>query len=169
MIVRSTVRSPGLPWISWLTDLERLALRWVQKYIFAFSGDTEKVMMCASFSVVLQMQTNGGDTAGLLSAIFIESAGPLPTIYVDNVYLQATYNQIVVDYECAGANATDTLACLRTVLAEVLKAVMDKTLSFVSYQVSWWYKALSIAIGQSVGSQCIEHCWRRLSRTNHTS
>ena len=87
-------------------------------------------------SVVLQMQTNGGGTEGLFRAAFIESAGPLPTGYVDNAYLQATYDQIVADCGCAGSNATDTLACLRTVPAEVLKAAMDRTPSFVSYQVS---------------------------------
>ena len=37
-------------WTSLLlwADTERLALRWVQKYISAFGGDPEKVMMCAS-------------------------------------------------------------------------------------------------------------------------
>ena len=80
------------------------------------------------------MLANNGDNEGLFRAAFMESGSPPPTGWVDEPYLQDTYDQIVGDVGCAGSN--DTLACLRGVPAEALKAAMDKTPSFVSFQVS---------------------------------
>ncbi|RDX52231.1 carotenoid ester lipase [Lentinus brumalis] len=115
---------------------QREALRWIQKYISAFGGDPEKVMLwgesAGSVAVALQMQANGGDTEGLFRAAFMESGALIPTGTVDNPYIQANYDQIVADTGCA--NATDTLDCLRTVPAETLKAAMDKTPTFVNFQ-----------------------------------
>ena len=87
-----------------------------------------------AISVALHMQANSGDTEGLFRAGFMESGSPVPSGSVDNPYLQSTYNQVVADSGCS--SATDTLDCLRTVPTEVLKAAMDKTPSFVSFQVS---------------------------------
>ncbi|RPD60515.1 carotenoid ester lipase [Lentinus tigrinus ALCF2SS1-7] len=115
---------------------QREALRWIQKYISAFGGDPEKVMIwgesAGSVAVALQMQANGGDTEGLFRAAFMESGALIPTGTVDNPYEQSNYDQIVGETGCS--NATDTLGCLRTVPADVLKAAMDKTPSFVSFQ-----------------------------------
>ena len=80
------------------------------------------------------MQANGGDTEGLFRAAFMESGALIPTGTVDNPYEQSNYDQIVRDSGCS--NATDTLACLRMVPADVLKAAMDKTPSFVGFRVS---------------------------------
>ena len=83
--------------------------------------------------MVHHMLANGGDTQGLFRAGFMESGSAAPVGYIDNAYLQATYDQVVEDTGCAGSN--DTLACLRTVSVESLTAAMDKTPTFVSYQV----------------------------------
>ncbi|TFK85744.1 alpha/beta-hydrolase, partial [Polyporus arcularius HHB13444] len=122
------------------------ALRWIQKYISAFGGDPEKVMIwgesAGATSVALQMQTNAGDTEGLFRAAFLESGTPIATGHVDNPYLQSIYDEIVADSGCA--NATVALECLRTVPAEVLKAAMDKTPSFVSFRqlnIPWFPRA----------------------------
>ncbi|RPD60509.1 carotenoid ester lipase [Lentinus tigrinus ALCF2SS1-7] len=115
---------------------QREAFRWIQKYISAFGGDPEKVMIwgesAGAISVALHMQANGGNTEGLFRAGFMESGSPVPSGTVDNPYLQSTYDQIVSDTGCP--DATDTLQCLRMVPADVLKAAMDKTPSFLSFQ-----------------------------------
>ena len=80
------------------------------------------------------MLANGGDTQGLFRAGFMESGSPCPVGYVDEPYLQDTYDGIVKDAGCDGSY--DSLSCLRTVPADVLKAAMDKTPAFAfSFQV----------------------------------
>ena len=84
-----------------------------------------------AISVSLHMLANGGNNEGLFRAGFLESGAPGP--YGDILELQDTYDQIVTDAGCASAN--NTLQCLRTVPASVLKAAMDKSPSFVDYVV----------------------------------
>ena len=85
-------------------------------------------------SVQAHMFANGGRTDGLFRAAFMESGSASPTGFVDNPFLQATFDEVVEGAGCA--DATDAIECLRTVPASVLKAAMDRTPSFVSFQVS---------------------------------
>ncbi|KAI9443552.1 carotenoid ester lipase precursor [Lactarius indigo] len=61
---------------------QRLALRWVQKYISAFGGDPSKVTIwgesAGAISVALQMITNGGNNEGLFRGAVMQSGGPIP-------------------------------------------------------------------------------------------
>ena len=77
------------------------------------------------------MITNGGDTEGLFRAGWMESGSALPTD--DFSKLQPTFDFIVAETGCASAN--DPLECLREVPAEVITAAMDKTPTFLSFQV----------------------------------
>ena len=88
-----------------------------------------------SQAVTFQMITNGGDTEGLFRAGWMESGSALPTD--DFSKLQPTFDFIAAETGCASAK--DKLACLREVPAGVITAAMDKTPTFLSFQVhSLW-------------------------------
>ncbi|KAH9935220.1 carotenoid ester lipase precursor [Epithele typhae] len=113
---------------------QRLAFRWVQKYISQFGGDPTKVTIwgqsAGAISVALHMVTNGGDTEGLFRGAFMQSGSPIPV--GDMEAGQADYDALVSQTGCAGT--ADTLQCLRTVDFEVLKKAMDSSPSYLSYQ-----------------------------------
>ncbi|CDO72193.1 hypothetical protein BN946_scf184970.g45 [Trametes cinnabarina] len=113
--------------IAYLTSpIERLALRWIQKYISAFGGDPTKVTMCmgrerGAISVALHLITNGGNSEGLFRGAFMQSGSPIPV--GDITHGQADYDTLVSETGCSGA--ADTLQCLRQVPYDKLKKAVD--------------------------------------------
>ncbi|RPD58751.1 carotenoid ester lipase precursor [Lentinus tigrinus ALCF2SS1-6] len=114
---------------------QRTALRWVQKYIHSFGGDPEKVTIwgesAGAMSVFLQMSANHGDPGGLFRAGIMSSGSAIPAGDIDSD-LQDTYDFVVQKVQCA--NATDTLACLRTVPAAALLDAANNTTSVNGFQ-----------------------------------
>nr|VWO96868.1 Carboxylic ester hydrolase (EC [Ganoderma boninense] len=114
---------------------QRVAFRWVQKYISQFGGDPTKVMIwgesAGAQSVGLQMLVNGGDTEGLFRAAFMESGAPTPEGFVDNAFLQATFDQFVIDAGCGGS--ADPVACLRTVSVDAFTQAANKAPTLFSF------------------------------------
>ena len=78
------------------------------------------------------MFTNDGDTEGLFRAGIMNSGTSAAT--GDVTELQDTFDYVVQQVGCA--NATDALACLRSVPAESLVAVADTTTAVTDYKVS---------------------------------
>ncbi|KAH9001906.1 carotenoid ester lipase precursor [Lactarius hatsudake] len=112
---------------------QRMALRWIQKYIYVFGGDSSKVTIwgqsAGSVSVSLQMLTNGGNTEGLFRAAFMQSGTPPPI--GDITHGQRYYDDLVVRTGCSGSS--DTLACLRAAPYDELKAAMDSSQLIATY------------------------------------
>ncbi|KAI0767304.1 carotenoid ester lipase precursor [Fomes fomentarius] len=113
---------------------QRLALRWVQKYISTFGGDPTKVTIwgesAGAISVALQMVANGGNTEGLFRGAFMQSGSPIPSGDLTNG--QAEYDNLVSRTGCSGA--ADTLQCLRQVPFATLKKAVDSSPGIFAYQ-----------------------------------
>ncbi len=100
-----------------------------------------------AISVATQLIANDGDSEGLFRAAFMQSGSPLPVGDIEHgqkcdfkVFVRECAHLSLIDYddllnktECAGA--PDTLACLRTVPYESLKAAVDTSPFIFDYQV----------------------------------
>ncbi|RPD58759.1 carotenoid ester lipase precursor [Lentinus tigrinus ALCF2SS1-7] len=112
---------------------QRTALRWMNKFISSFGGDPKKVTIwgesAGAMSVSLHLLLNGGNTEGLFRAGIMSSGSTIPTGDISD--LQGTYNLIVDQVGCS--NATDALACLRTVPAQNILAAANNTPATTSF------------------------------------
>jgi acetylcholinesterase len=142
-----------LVWSS--SNVERLALRWVQQYITAFGGDPTKVMLCVSsqpfyvivltlshswgqsagsISVGMQMITNNGDTEGLFRSAFLESGYMHSTGSLEDA-------QQYWDIYANAAGCGDSLGsavvfdCLRNASTETLRTAAFQTPNYNSFEV----------------------------------
>ncbi|PBK67236.1 alpha/beta-hydrolase [Armillaria solidipes] len=113
---------------------QREALRWIQKYIATFGGDPTKVTIwgesAGAISAALHTIAYDGDTQGLFRAAFMQSGSPIPVGDLEGG--QKYYDDIVAQTGCSGSD--DTLACLRTVSYETLKAAIDNSPFIFDYQ-----------------------------------
>ncbi|KAK4699141.1 hypothetical protein P7C70_g7125, partial [Phenoliferia sp. Uapishka_3] len=124
---------------------QRLALRWIQKYIAQFNGDPTKVTVwgesAGSISIALQMVAFDGDltkpktkgsTTPLFRGAFMESGAQLPTGSILNG--QEYYDSIALATGCTNTDSAKSLACLRAAPYDAVVAAMDQTPGVLSYQ-----------------------------------
>lgn len=81
------------------------------------------------------MLTNNGNTEGLFRAGWMESGSISPAGNVSKI--QPNFDFIASETGCA--DEIDILECLREVPANVIQAAMDKTATFLSFQVCFGY------------------------------
>ncbi|TFY81776.1 hypothetical protein EWM64_g2235 [Hericium alpestre] len=113
---------------------QRLALKWVQKYVSNFGGDPSKVTIwgqsAGSISVSLHMITNNGNHENLFRGAIMQSGGPIPVAGVENG--QVYYDDLVKRVGCQ--NSRDTLQCLRGIDFRLLQAAIDTSPNFFAFQ-----------------------------------
>ncbi|PPR05616.1 hypothetical protein CVT26_009137 [Gymnopilus dilepis] len=114
---------------------QRLALKWINKYIGAFGGNSSQVMLwgesAGSISVAMQMLAYGGNTTdNYFQAGFMQSGAIIPVGSLENG--QVYYDFLVDETKCSGS--ADTLECLRELPYETLKDAVDKSPNAFSYQ-----------------------------------
>ena len=88
-----------------------------------------------AISVSLHMLAYGGTTDNLFHAAFMMSGAPIP---VGNIAGGQKYYDFLVQETGCSTN-TQTLACLRQLPIETLKAAVDKSPNYLSYQVGIYF------------------------------
>eukprot|EP01117_Protostelium_nocturnum_P000333 TRINITY_DN103_c0_g2_i1.p1 TRINITY_DN103_c0_g2~~TRINITY_DN103_c0_g2_i1.p1 ORF type:complete len:773 (+),score=206.90 TRINITY_DN103_c0_g2_i1:57-2375(+) len=106
---------------------QRLALKWVKKYISYFGGDPDKVTIygesAGGISVSLHLVAYGGAKETDLFRGAIAQSGSVSTLISGDIeYYQPVYDSIVSRAGCS--NAPNTLECLRQAPYDVLSVII---------------------------------------------
>lgn len=113
---------------------QREGLRWIQRYIGAFGGNSSHVTIwgqsAGAISAALQMVAYNGTDEGLFHAAFMQSGAPVPIGNITNG--QPYYDVLLNATGCTGQN--DTLSCLRSAPLANLTEGINQTPGIYAYQ-----------------------------------
>uniref|UniRef100_A0A0S1MIC4 Carboxylic ester hydrolase n=1 Tax=Phakopsora pachyrhizi TaxID=170000 RepID=A0A0S1MIC4_PHAPC len=113
---------------------QRLALKWVKKYISRFGGDPKKVMLfgqsAGAMSVAYHLMAYNGKLNGLFRAAICESGSALTASALSDGGGQKTYDILIQQVGCS--NSTDTLECLRKVEFQTLADAQNEISGILS-------------------------------------
>ncbi|KAF5315421.1 hypothetical protein D9619_007425 [Psilocybe cf. subviscida] len=109
---------------------QRAALRWVQRYIHLFGGDTSKVTIwgesAGAGSTMFHLIANNGNNEGLFRAAMGDSPSLSFTPPSDGTYIQAVFDQFA---GFAGCKTASDLGCLRSASSATLTLAGSKLLN----------------------------------------
>eukprot|EP01117_Protostelium_nocturnum_P012602 TRINITY_DN4637_c0_g1_i1.p1 TRINITY_DN4637_c0_g1~~TRINITY_DN4637_c0_g1_i1.p1 ORF type:complete len:543 (-),score=161.91 TRINITY_DN4637_c0_g1_i1:33-1661(-) len=119
---------------------QRLALKWVKKYISYFGGDPDKVTIygesAGGISVALHLTAFGATKeTNLFRAGIAESGSSTSLVIPDYTFFQKVYDSVVEKAGCK--STTDTLACLRKVSYQKLSNIVNHYPMFGIVRAPW--------------------------------
>ncbi|KAI1504016.1 Alpha/Beta hydrolase protein [Biscogniauxia marginata] len=101
---------------------QRKAMEWVQKYIWAFGGNPNHVVLggasAGAASISLHMTAYGGNDTRLFHAAAAESVSFATVLTVNESQYQ--YDNLAIQLGCAGS---DSLSCIKSKTADEIQAV----------------------------------------------
>lgn len=123
---------------------QRIAMRWIQRYISKFGGDPTKVTLfgesAGSMAIADHMLLNDGNTEGLFRGAIMASGGPGKM--KDYHHAQHYFDEIATATGCG--TALDKIKCLRKAPYAKLYNAVQQQPNFFSYEstvVPWYPRA----------------------------
>lgn len=120
---------------------QRVAMEWVQKYIAAFGGDPEQVMIfgesAGSIAIAIHMLLNDGNPDGLFNSAIMLSGGV--SKFDDFNRGQATFDAVMKSIGCGDSG--DKISCFKKADYQKIYAAVQEQPNFLSYESTLvpWY------------------------------